>query len=66
METCTAFIKHILAKSEHRNEWPLARVVNVFPGQDGLVRKIEVRIFKDGKFLHRVRPVNEVVHLIED
>ena len=52
--------------SEHRNEWPLARVVNVFPGQDGLVRKIEVRIFKDGKFLHRVRPVNEVVHLIED
>ena len=26
-----------------RNVWPLARIVNVFPGQDGLVRSVEVR-----------------------
>ncbi|XP_071368507.1 uncharacterized protein [Centroberyx affinis] len=31
-----------------RNEWPTGLIVNTFPGQDNRVRKVEVRVVKEG------------------
>ena len=50
--------------ASHRNDWPLGRVVKTFPGDDGLVRKVEVQTTKDGKVSLFIRPVNELVHLL--
>ena len=46
-----------------RNQWPLGVIVRVFPSGDDLVRKIKVRVMKDGKSHMYVRPVTEVVKL---
>ena len=46
-----------------RNEWPMAVVQRVFPGQDNHVRKIELRVFKNGNVITYVRPIAEVVLL---
>lgn len=47
----------------HRNYWPTGLVERVFPGKDGLVRKLEVKIIKDGKPRIYVRPFTEIVLL---
>lgn len=47
----------------HRNNWPLGRVTETFPGKDNLVRKVEIRISKDGKTTSYIRPVTELVFL---
>ena len=39
-----------------RSQWPLARVVKVFPGDDGLVRSVEVR----HKNTTKIRPINKL------
>ncbi|XP_061155339.1 uncharacterized protein LOC133168099 [Syngnathus typhle] len=31
-----------------RNDWPMALVTKTFPGRDGRVRKVEMRVVKDG------------------
>lgn len=47
----------------HRNYWPTGLVERMFPGKDGLVRKLEVKIIKDGKPRIYVRPITEIVLL---
>ena len=47
----------------HRYQWPLGKIERVFPGEDGLVRKIEVLTCKDGVKSVYIRPVKEVVLL---
>ncbi|XP_059187110.1 vomeronasal type-2 receptor 1-like [Centropristis striata] len=44
----------------HRNEWPLGLVVKTLPSSDNRVRKVEVRIVKDGtpKILMQLKKVN--------
>lgn len=37
-----------------RGEWPLALVVDVFPGDDGVVRVVNVRLLKDHT-VHQMR-----------
>ena len=39
-----------------RGEWPLGRVIEVFPGNDGLVRVARIKT-KDGEYL---RPVHRL------
>ena len=36
----------LIIKNEnlHRNQWPLARVVQTYPSDDGLVRKVKVAV----------------------
>jgi hypothetical protein len=46
-----------------KNEWPMAVVQRVFPGQDNRVRKVELRVFKNGNVITYVRPIAEVVLL---
>lgn len=44
--------------------WPIGRVEKIFPSGDGRIRKVEVRTVKDGKIANYVRPVGEVIFLL--
>ncbi|XP_048248048.1 uncharacterized protein LOC125377955 [Haliotis rufescens] len=46
-----------------RNEWPLGVVETVFPGQDNLVRKAAIRVYKNDKCVTYNRPVVNLVRL---
>ncbi|XP_023816059.1 uncharacterized protein LOC111948246 [Oryzias latipes] len=46
-----------------RNEWPMGLIVNTFPGQDGRVRKVDVRVMKGGSSRVYSRPVSDIVLL---
>ncbi|KAK3103582.1 hypothetical protein FSP39_020334 [Pinctada imbricata] len=52
-------------QSVHRNEWPMGIIRETFPSEDGKVLKIAVGIYKDRKSTTYVRPINEVVVLLE-
>ena len=54
----------VLLKDEDvgRNKWPMGIVVDTFPGTDGLVRSVEVKVAA-GSVLKR--PVNKLVLLLE-
>ncbi|XP_076857275.1 uncharacterized protein LOC143511532 [Brachyhypopomus gauderio] len=49
-----------------RNDWPLALITDTFPGSDGKVRRIEVKVIKDGAAKKLLRPVTEVVMLLKN
>lgn len=50
-------------RDAHRNHWPTGLVERVFPSKDGLVRKLEVRVIKDGQSRIYVRPISEIILL---
>lgn len=50
----------------HRNERPLGLVVKTLPSSDNRVRKVEVRIVKDGTAKVFLRPVSEIVLLLSE
>ncbi|XP_060066109.1 uncharacterized protein LOC132546414 [Ylistrum balloti] len=47
----------------NRRQWPIGRVVKAFPSDDGLVRKVEVKVIREGSPTTFVRPVSELVYL---
>ncbi|XP_039866037.1 uncharacterized protein LOC120720426 [Simochromis diagramma] len=47
-----------------RNQWPMGVIAKVHPSSDGLVRKVEVKVVKDGKAKVYFRPVTDVVILV--
>ena len=47
-----------------RDEWPMGILTKTFPGEDGLVRKVEVEVVKGGTKKTFFRPVTEVVLLL--
>lgn len=49
-----------------RNKWPLARITKVFPSKDGLVRKVELLITRNGKLVILERPIQKFTFLVED
>ena len=49
-----------------RAQWPIARVVNVFPGDDNRVRKVEVKVSRNGEIVKYVRPVVKLVLLVKN
>jgi hypothetical protein len=51
-------------KEVARNYWPMGRVHRVFPSEDSIVRKAEVKVFKDGKVSYYTRPITELVPLV--
>ena len=52
-------------KEQHRNNWPLGVVVKTFPSErDSRIRTVEVRVAKDGKTLNYIRPINELILLV--
>ncbi|XP_067245167.1 uncharacterized protein [Chanodichthys erythropterus] len=54
-------LKNIQAK---RNDWPMGIVLETFPGRDGKVRKVEVKVVKDGSSKVFLRPISDVVLLL--
>ena len=55
----------VLVKEPHivRNKWPMGRVTEVIPSEDGLVRKVYVKTVNSEEPL--LRPVTKLVLLIE-
>lgn len=49
-----------------RNQWPMGVIAKVHPSSDGLVRKVEVKVVKDGKAKVYFRSVTDVVLLVSD
>ena len=47
-----------------RNNWPMATITKAFPGEDGGVRKVELRTTNEGYSKTFFRPVSEVVLLL--
>ncbi|KAJ8007682.1 hypothetical protein DPEC_G00096700 [Dallia pectoralis] len=47
-----------------RNDWPMALVTSTFPGEDGRVRKVELKVTRDGSSKKFFRPVSEVILLL--
>ena len=48
-----------------RNYWPLARILRIFPGDDGRVRKVEVSVFRENKIHTYIRPIVDLVLLVK-
>lgn len=53
-------------KGAKRNEWPMGLIVNTFPGRDGRVRQVEVRVVQGGSARVYSRPISEVVLLFRE
>ena len=47
-----------------RNEWPMVIITKTFPSEDNRVRKIQVKIIRNGEQRLFLRPVTEVVLLL--
>lgn len=52
-------------KSVHRNQWPLAVIEEVLPSSDEVVRKVIIRLVRDGRNVTYTRPVNELILLVK-
>ncbi|XP_073720576.1 uncharacterized protein [Misgurnus anguillicaudatus] len=48
-----------------RNVWPTGLIVKTYPGQDKRVRKVDVRIIKEGTPKVYTRPISEIVLLVK-
>lgn len=53
-------------KGAKRNEWPMGLIVNTFPGRDGRVRQVVVRVVQGGSARVYSRPISEVVLLFRE
>ena len=51
---------------KHRNGWPMARVEEVFPSSDGMIRKVRLRVAKkqEDKTRSLLRPISKLVLLV--
>ncbi|KAM4588914.1 uncharacterized protein PAE49_003301 [Odontesthes bonariensis] len=50
----------------HRNEWPVGVIVNTLPSGDKRIRKVQVKIIRDGTVKVLLRPISEIVVLLPD
>lgn len=48
-----------------RHDWPTGLVTRTFPSDEGKVRKVEVKVIKDGVPKLYLRPVSEVVLFLQ-
>lgn len=49
-----------------RNEWTMAVITSTFPGSDGRVRKVEVRTSSQGISKTYLRPISDIIVLLEN
>jgi hypothetical protein len=53
-------------KELHRGQWPMGLIVQTFPSDsDQKVRTVEVRVIRDGKDTTYIRPITELVLLVD-
>lgn len=50
-------------KEAPRNNWPIGVVIQTLPSADGMVRKVEVKVARNGTIKRFCRPISEVVPL---
>lgn len=48
-----------------RNDWPIWIVKRVFPIDDGRMKKVELKVVRNGKTTTYIRPITELVVLLE-
>ena len=48
-----------------RHNWPTGMITRTFPSDDGKVRKVEVKAVSDGVPKRFLRPVSEVILLLQ-
>ncbi|XP_060573880.1 uncharacterized protein LOC132731684 [Ruditapes philippinarum] len=48
-----------------RMDWPIGRVLETYTSDDGLVRKVKIRVHREGKLSDYIRPIVEVVLLMK-
>lgn len=51
-------------KFVHRNQWPLAVIKEVLPSPDEVVRKVIIRLVRDGRTVTYTSSVNELILLV--
>ncbi|KAJ0019036.1 hypothetical protein NQD34_006605 [Periophthalmus magnuspinnatus] len=51
-------------KQVERNHWPVGRITATFPGKDGHVRQVEIKIVDRGTLKTFCRPITDVVLLL--
>lgn len=56
-------LKHVQG---HRNKWPMGLIVKTLPSNDKRVRKVEVRVVKEGSAKVFLRPVTELIVLLSE
>ena len=49
-----------------RNEWPTGIKQRTFASQDRKIRKVEIAVFKDNKCVVYLRPVTQLISLLEN
>ncbi len=54
----------IMNDNSPRNQWPLARVVNVMKSKDGKVRKVQLVTMVGGEKKHYERPIKDLVFIM--
>lgn len=47
-----------------RNDWPVGLVVKTLPSKDSMVRKVEVKVVRQGTTKTYIRPISELVFLV--
>lgn len=55
----------ICDKELSRNSWPLGIVTKALPSDDELVRKVTVRVIVNGEPKNYVRPITELIVILE-
>ncbi|XP_069129153.1 uncharacterized protein [Argopecten irradians] len=53
-------------KNTPRNDWSVSRVVDTFSGEDNLVRKVKVKVTRDGTTSFYIRPVTDLVLILSE
>jgi transposase InsO family protein len=53
-------------KSLPRIQWSIGRVMKIFPGEDNLVRKVEVKTLRGETPVRYTRPITELVSLLSE
>ena len=54
----------IMKDQTPRNQWPLRRVTEAIPSEDGKIRKAKIAISRDGEKKVYYRPIKELVHIM--
>lgn len=52
-------------KQARRNEWSMGRIMKTYPSKDGLLRKVEVKVTSHHPLRTYLRPISEMVLLLE-
>ncbi|XP_033119843.1 uncharacterized protein LOC117119135 [Anneissia japonica] len=55
----------IKKKEQHRNEWPMGRILNTYSSNDQRIRKVEVQTCEEGTTKRFIRPIQELVLLMK-